>query len=393
MHVFFSVGEPSGDHHAAHLIQELRRRQPNLRASGFGGPLMEQAGLESLFRLTDLAVMGIGAVIPQLRKFFRLRDQAAEFLQRERPDLCVLIDYPGFNWHIAAAAKQAGVEVVYYCPPQLWAWGTWRLRKLRRTVDRVLSVLPFEAEWYRERNIPVDFVGHPFFDELSEKTLDADACRALRDASPRRVALLPGSRTHEVHRNFPVMLDVVRRLARRHPDLRFPVACFRESQRRFCQNLLDRQPGPLPVDLHCGRTPEIIDTADCVLMVSGSVSLEVLARAKPAAVMYRGGLLMGSLAWFLVHCKYMSLPNLMLDREMMPEFPFMIRAGRHAKRIARTLDGWLSNPEELQAVARDMVELRDRVAQPGGIARAAEALLRGRAFAIPDVADEVARAA
>lgn len=382
MHVFFSVGEPSGDHHAAHLMAELRRRDPQLRASGFGGPLMEREGLESLFRLTDLAVMGIGAVLPQLRTFFRLRDEAAEFLRREKPDVCVLIDYPGFNWHIAKAAKQAGVEVVYYCPPQLWAWATWRLRKLKRTVDRVLSVLPFEAEWYRQRGVDVEFVGHPFFDEIAGKRLDDVALHELTASADRRVALLPGSRTQEVRRNFPVMVEVVRQLATKHPDVRFPVACYKPSQYEFCRTILDKQGSGLPIDLHCGRTSEILETADCVLMVSGSVSLEVLAREKPAAVIYHGSLLMGTMAYFLVHCRYMSLPNLVANRMVMPERCFMVRKRMHTRWFAGVLDQWLSDPLELARAAREMREIKAVMAQPGGIARAAEALLpAGRAAA------------
>jgi lipid-A-disaccharide synthase len=375
MHVFFSVGEPSGDQHAAHLMAELRQRDPALRCSGFGGPLMEQAGLESLYRLTDLAVMGIGAVLPLINTFRGLVRQAEEFLQRERPDVCVLIDYPGFNWHVAKAARRAGVEVVYYCPPQLWAWGQWRLKKLKGCVDRVLSVLPFEAEWYRENRVNVDYVGHPFFDEIVEKQLDGHTLRTLCASSPRPVALLPGSRNSEVHRNFPVMLDVVRRLTKRHPDVRFPVACFKESHRDYCRALLSRERTPLPVDLCCGKTSEVIEAATCVLMVSGSVSLEVLSREKPAAVMYRGGLLTGSLAYFLVKCRFMSLPNLITGRMLMPEFAFMVRPRRHARRIADTLNRWLSDPWELARMTREMADLKATVARTGGIARAADALM------------------
>lgn len=378
MHVFFSVGEPSGDHHAAHLMAELERRSPGHRFSGFGGPLMEQAGLESLYRLTDLAVMGIGGVLPLIQTFRGLARQADEFFQRERPDLCVLIDFAGFNWHIARAAKRAGVEVVYYCPPQLWAWAPWRLKKLKRSVDRVLSVLPFESEWYRERGVNVEYVGHPFFDEIAEKRLNQQTLDDLKATAPRRVAILPGSRNQEVRRNFHVMVDVVRHLAAKHPDVRFPVACYKASQRDYCQSILDQQPDRLPIDLHCGSTSEIVEAADCVLMVSGSVSLEILARDKPAVVLYYASLFMGSLAWVLVRCRYWSLPNLMAGCELMPEFPFIVRPRLNARRIAAALDRWLSHPEELQARTEAMKALRLTAAKGGGIARAAEALLRGR---------------
>jgi lipid-A-disaccharide synthase len=379
MHVFFSVGEPSGDQHAAHLMAELSRRVPGIRCSGFGGPLMEMAGLDSLYRLTDLAIMGMGDVIPLYQKFRGLARQADEFFQRERPDLCVLVDFPGFNWHIAKAAKRAGVEVVYYCPPQLWAWASWRIRKLKRSVDRVLSVLPFEADWYRDRGVNVEYVGHPFFDEIAEKRLHEETLGRLRAASPRRVALLPGSRNQEVRRNFPTMVRVARRLAAKHPDLRFPVACYKESQRDFCQSVLDQQPDRLPIDLHLGATSEIIAAADCILMVSGSVSLEVLARDKPAVAMYRGSPVTWAIAWLLVHVWYMSLPNLMAGEELMPEFPFVKQPKKIARRMADLLDRWLSDDREMQTRIEAMRSLRLTAAKTGGIARAADALLSNRA--------------
>jgi len=375
MHVFFSVGEPSGDQHAAHLIQEMRRRDPSIHCSGFGGPLMESAGLDSLFRLTDMAVMGVAEVLPMVHKFYAQYLRARQFLRAARPDVCVLIDFPGFNWWVASAAKEAGVEVVYYCPPQMWAWGGWRIRKMRRSVDRVLSVLPFEADWYNARGMQAEYVGHPFFDEVAEKSLNREACRRLEHSAPRRVSLLPGSRNQEVRRNFPLMLDVVDRLARKHPGVRFPVACFRQSQREFCENLLRQDGRDLPIDLCLGETSEIIATADCILMVSGSVSLEVLAREKPAVVMYRCSPSMFAMAHMLRQCDFMSLPNLMVNRHLMPEHPLVRHSDANVDRIAADLDRWLSDPVALERAARDMRNLASTAAQRGGIARAVDSLL------------------
>ncbi len=378
MHVFFSVGEPSGDQHAAHLIAEMRRRDSSIHCSGFGGPLMEQAGLDSLFRLTDMAVMGVAEVLPMIPRFHAQYRRARAFLRAARPDVCLLIDFPGFNWWIASAAKEAGIEVVYYCPPQMWAWGGWRIRKMRRYVDRVLSVLPFEADWYNDRGMPAEYVGHPFFDEVAERPLNRDVCRRLERSAPRRVALLPGSRNQEVRRNFPMMLDVVARLSARHPDVRFPVACFRKSHREFCEAALQRDGRPLPIDLCQGETSEIIATADEILMVSGSVSLEVLAREKPAVAMYRCSPSMYALGRLIGQCDYMSLPNLMLNRAVMPEFPIMRHSARNVAAIAAELDRWLSDPVARERTVRDMRELASTAAQRGGIARAVDSLLRTR---------------
>ncbi|QDT53306.1 Glycosyl transferase [Caulifigura coniformis] len=376
MHVFFSVGEPSADQHGAHLIAELRRRDPSIHCSGFGGPLMEKAGFDSLFRLTDMAVMGVTEVLPMIPRFYSQYLRAKQFLRAARPDVCVLIDFPGFNWWIASAAKEAGIEVIYYCPPQMWAWAGWRIRKMRRLVDRVLSVLPFEADWYNDRGMPAEYVGHPFYDEVAERPLDREVCRRLERSAPRRCAILPGSRNQEVRRNFPMMLDVVERLARKHPDVRFPVACFRQSQRQFCENVLREDGRELPVDFCLGETSEIIATADCILMVSGSVSLEVLSRGKPATAMYRCSPSMYLLGRFLGQCDYMSLPNMMVNRPLMPEFPLARHSDANVTKITAELDRWLSDPVALQRTASEMRELAAVAATRGGISRAVDSLLR-----------------
>src|SRR4029077_16130314 len=231
MHIFFSVGEPSGDLHASRLVAELKRRAPDLECSGYGGPLMEAAGCRLLFRLTDLAVMGFLPVIPLIFKFIRLAGAARRELAQRRPDAVILVDFPGFNWWIARAAKKLGIPVFYYLPPQLWAWAPWRVRRMRKFVDHVLSCLPFEVEWYRRRSVAAEFVGHPYFDEVAQKPLDGEFLRkqsAARETSIATVAVLPGSRNHEVSQNFPIQIRVMKKLRARLPGVRFLVACYKD---------------------------------------------------------------------------------------------------------------------------------------------------------------------
>ncbi|MCA8996399.1 MAG: lipid-A-disaccharide synthase [Planctomycetaceae bacterium] len=374
MHVFFSAGEPSGDQHGAELMELLGESAPGARFSGFGGPDMEAAGLQSLYRLTDLAVMGFGQVLPMLAKFRGLVKQAEAYLAAERPDAVVLIDFPGFNWWIAKAAKKAGIPVYFYCPPQLWAWAPWRIRKVRKYVDCILSVLPFEAEWYRQRGVDVEYVGHPFFDEVAHHPLDETTLSTIRQRSDRNVALLPGSRKQEVNRNFPAMLMTIRKLTKKYPEVRFPVACYKEWHFNRCRELLS-EAEDLPVDLYLSKTPEVIEAADMCYMVSGSVSLELLARRTPAVVMYRGGYIMGNLAKVLVTCKYMSLPNLIADRSLFPEFPFMRPTDGIAQEMADALEQWLGNPWKLAQIKQELNTLADGIVQAGGVSRAADVLI------------------
>ena len=375
MRIFFSVGEPSGDQHAAHLIGELRRRVPGLEAVGLGGPLMEAVGCRLLFRMTDLAIMGILRVMPMLLTFWRLHRQAVRSFDESRPDAVVLIDFPGFNWHIARAAKKRGIRVFYYMPPQLWAWAPWRIKKVRKYVDHVLSGLTFECDWYAERGIDVAYVGHPFFDEVADHPLDQRFVSERRSLFVRNVAILPGSRHLEITRNGPALMQIMRNLSALHPDVTFRVACYKELHRTLLWRMHDELGASLPVEFCVGKTPEIVELADCCLMVSGSVSLELLARRTPAAVVYKGGPLAATLAKWVLTCKYISLPNLLADRLVMPEFFYSGDDATAVSKITRLIDDWLSNPSLLAAKQREMDELADRTATTGATARAADAIL------------------
>ena len=374
MHLFFSVGEPSGDQHAAHLIHELRRRRPHVRCVGFGGEAMEAAGCEIHFRLTDLAIMGIFVVIPLLWKFWKLAQQARRYIEQQRPDAVILIDYSGFNWWIAKYAHRAGVRVVFYVPPQVWAWKEKRVERIRHWVDDVLCVLPFEPEWYAKRGIKVDYVGHPFFDEVAEHRLDETFLEGWSSAKYRNVSILPGSRDREVRHNFPLMVESMRRLSERHPHVRFLVACYKEKHRRFCGTYLMTHASRLPVHLFVGKTSEVIEAGEFSLMVSGSISLEVLARGKPAAVMYWCPWSMYLVAKALVNVKFASLPNLFVNREVMPEFLFVGGGKKPLTPLTEVLHGWLSVDERLDAARQEICELRDRFVQTGATCRAAELL-------------------
>ncbi len=375
MKIFFSVGEPSGDQHAAHLIRELQAQRPEIDCVGYGGPLMQTAGCRLDFQLTDLAVMGQLSVIPLLSKFRKLLKQAAVQFERDRPDAVVLVDFPGFNWWIARAAKKLGIPVFYYCPPQLWAWAAWRIKKVKRFVDHVLACLPFEAEWYQQRGVPAVYVGHPFFDEVAEKALDQQFLDAQRARPERRVAILPGSRNHEVNANFPIQIEVMRQLSREFPDVRFLVASYKDSQRARCEELLGKMAPGLPVEFHTGKTSEILELGECCLMVSGSVSLEVLARGVPAVVLYYGDWLFALIARLLITVKYMSLPNLVAGRELMPEHPISGSPKRQIEQMVVQFSTWLSDPLALARSAKPLHELRDSLVRTGATVTAARIIL------------------
>ena len=377
--IFFSTGEPSGDIHTARLIEALHNRNPDLEFRGFGGPEMQSAGCKIDFDLTQLAVMGLVEVIPKISEFYRVANQAKDIFRKGNIDAVLLSDFPGFNWHIAARAKKFGIPVYYYLPPQLWAWAPWRIRKVRRNVDHVLCVLPFEYQWYRERGVQATYVGHPFFDAVREQELSNPVLakfQSQRDSGERLVAVLPGSRNGEVADNWPLQLEAIRRLSREHPDARFLVACFRDRHCLSCREQLTEEDQRLPIDFYVGKTSEIIEAAACAIMVSGSVSLELMARKTPAVVLYRIGRVFHTLASRLVQVDSITLPNLIAEEKLFPETISVGDPEPSINEIVHATSNLLNDSGLLEHRQQRLTELCEQYAKPGASGRTAEAILQ-----------------
>ena len=369
MRIFLSTGEPSGDLHAANLIHSLRKLRPDVVVVGFGGPKMAEAGGKVLYPLVDLAVMWFLRVLLNINKFFKLLDDADEEFRENRPDAVVLIDYPGFHWHLAKRAKKHGIPVFYFVPPQIWAWGGWRVEKVKKYVDHVLCSLPFEPAWYHERGFPgAVHVGHPYFDELAERVLDDRFIAELSSRPGPLVAILPGSRTQEVTRNLPIMLQAASKLALDRPDVRFAVACLHGRHRDLAVRLLEQSGLAVDIEIHAARTPELIRVADVAWAVSGSVGLELMVEALPTVVLYKIKAFDLWVARHFIKSKYISLVNLLADVEVMPEYLTPVDvSGEMAAHAAR----WLGDPLERREASTALADLRDRVAVPGASDRAA----------------------
>jgi lipid-A-disaccharide synthase len=373
--IFFSVGEPSGDQHAARLVTEIKGANSEVRIRGFGGEEMRRAGCHIDRDLTQHAVVGLLEVLPKLRQFFQFADQAEEIFRGGNIDAVVLVDFPGFNWHIAKRAKRYGIPVYYYCPPQLWAWGGWRVKKMRRNVDHVLAVLPIEQQYFSDHGIPTTYVGHPFFDAIESAQLDTQLLgrfESQRQSGQQLVAVLPGSRDHEVHRNWPLMLESIRRLHRRHPNARYLVASYRDRQCLWCRDQLTSSDAELPIDFYVDRTSEVIEAARCAMMVSGSVSLELMARRTPAAVVYRIGRVLHTFAKLVVRLDSITLPNLISDRKVFPEMVSVGRPEPAIEFITNSIDAMLGDEFYFRSTLAQLDKLRDQHARGGASAQAAQ---------------------
>ncbi len=375
MHLFFSVGEPSGDQHAAHLIQSLKKKNPNIKCSGFGGPLMKEEGVDVIYPLTNLAVMGIWKVLPLLWTFIKLVGQANRYLKEHKPDAVILIDFPGFNWWIARKAKAAGIPVYYYLPPQLWAWGSWRIKRMRKYVDHILTGLSFEKKWYEERGLAAEYVGHPFFDEVADYQLDTGFCDRWKNSSVPVVGVLPGSRNSEIEKNWKTMLIIMKELSAKHQKIQFLVAGYKKPQLERCIELTKEENLDLNIDWSVGKTSEIIESSDCCLMVSGSVSLEMLARRKPATVIYSVGKYVYPFMRMLVSLDTITLPNLIAGKRLYPDWVLTGNPDKQIPEVIKTLDEWISHPSKREETIKELDSVYDEVVIQGASERTAEAIL------------------
>jgi lipid-A-disaccharide synthase len=388
MRIFFSAGEASGDLHGANLIRALQSHC-SVTALGLGGPKMREAGCELLRDMSDLAVMGLWPALVKLPQFFRLLAQVERSFDEQRPDAVVLIDYPGFNWHVAQKAKERGIPVFYYGLPQLWAWASWRVKKVQRYVDHALCKLPFEEAWFRGHGCNATYVGHPYFDELRAQRLDEAFVGAQQRQNEPLVTILPGSRTQEVQSNLPLLLKAAAQVRRDVPDVRFAVASYNDKQAMLAREMVASS--SVSAEVFVGRTPELISAAHCCLACSGSVSLELLFHAKPSVIVYRVGWWLYHVVQQLVNVRYITLVNLLAsddplgrpskssqdastdEQPLLPEYPTWRDCSQDVARHAIT---WLTDDRQRERIAGDLAALRDRVASGGASARAADYILQ-----------------
>jgi lipid-A-disaccharide synthase len=391
MRVFLSAGEPSGDHHAALLVQALRAARPDVECVGLGGPQMAAAGCTLVADMTRLAVMWFLRVILNIHRFVDLARRAERSFLDQRPDVCVLVDFPGFHWWLAWRAKRHGIPVLFYCPPQIWAWAQWRVGKMRRLVDHVLSALPFEHEWFTAQGLPSTLVGHPFFDEL-----DVAAARADGTAAQPLVLLLPGSRSQEIESVLGSLVRAAAAIRGRVAGCRLAVGALHERHARRIEATLAADPVArgLGIEVHAGRTRHLIGEATAAIACSGSVSLELLAARVPTVIVYRiSGLAYVVQSWFR-RARFITLVNLLACRVPVgpvqpvvlppatvppadPEavYPEYLTVQDPADRAAEHLVEWLVDPDARRRAVARIDALAIRVAHGGSAARAAAAVL------------------
>lgn len=365
------AGEASGDLHGAALCRALKMQAPGARLFGMGGSRMATAGVQLLADIGDTAIVGISEVVCRLPALRRTYRGLVSALLRERPAVLVLIDYPEMNLRLAAAARTAGIPVVYFIPPQIWAWRPGRVKTIRRYVALVLAVFPFERALYRSAGVAAEFVGHPVLDALGAAPERSAARRELGvEEGALLIGLLPGSRDREIARMTPLMRDAAARIAAARSRVRFVLGLAPTVDRRTVQGHL--RAGP-PIQVVADRTYAVMRAADLLLVTSGTATLEAALLGTPMVVCYRVSLLSELVGRFVLRVPWISLANIVLGRAVVPEL--YQRRDATAERVAREALALLETPGALEAQRQAFGELGEQLGQPGVGDRAARLVL------------------
>jgi lipid-A-disaccharide synthase len=372
--IMLSAGEASGDLHGATMCRAIRDLDPSIRLVGMGGSGMAAAGVEILVDPTAQAAVGTSEALSRVPALARAYKLLVRRLREARPLAIVLIDFPEFNLRLARQARRAGIPVVYFIPPQLWAWRRGRIRQMARRVTKVLAAFPFEKALYEEAGVPVEFVGHPLLDVVPSD-LDHARARERLGVGDRRVlvGLLPGSREQEISRLLPRMLDAAARLAV-DGKRSFVLGLAPSVERKRVAAMLERaaEAGGPPVEIVEGMTYEVMAAADALLIASGTATLEAALLGAPMVVCYRVSRMTELMARLLKRSPWISLPNIVAGRGVVPE---ILQHDATAERFAAEVERLLVDPVAATAQRAAFKELRDRLGKPGVGARAARAVL------------------
>jgi len=372
--VFLSVNDPSADAHCGGLIAALRQTGISLEFVGIGGPKMAAAGCEVIESTVGRAVMTYNA-LAHVGHFYNLIRRVRRYLHEHPVDLVIVCDSPSFNFHIARVAKKAGIATLFYVAPQLWAWGRWRIRKLRRLCDKLCCILPFEQEWFRQRQVDATFVGNPLLDTVPGDLTSFRKDYSRFDPGRARIALMPGSRLTEIKALWRPMQEVACELKRKYRHASFVAVATSDERRQF---LRDRQIPEFTCEYSVDTVRDTADTVDFAVVASGSATLEVASSGCPMVILYQTNPVLWHLVGrWLVRAKFLALVNLLADREVVPEFmPYFTSTDP----IARKIDVLLQDKDRLERTSNDLVDMVEPLTQKKAgeeVARIAVELLRG----------------
>ena len=367
MKFYIIAGEASGDLHASNLVAEIKKKDKKAEFRGFGGDLMKAQGVELVKHYRTMAYMGFVEVAVNLRKVLGNIAQCKKDILEYQPDVVILVDYPGFNLRIADFAHKKGFKVYYYISPQVWAWKRRRVQKIKKSVDKMLVILPFEEEFYKRYGVDVTFVGNPLLDELAKVGTGNRSIFLRRNSLGERreiIAMLPGSRRQEVKRTLPVMLKA----ASHFPDYQFVIAGVSSLDKSLYKDIM----GNSDVFFVENQTYDLLLNSSAALVTSGTATLETALLSVPEVVCYKATNFSYRLAKWMIKVKFISLVNLIMDREVVKE---LIQGDLNEDNLVKELDQLLHNGKRQRQLLEDYEELKDKLGNVGASEKAAEVIV------------------
>ncbi len=367
MKFYIIAGEASGDLHASNLVAEIKKKDKKAEFRGFGGDLMKAQGVELVKHYRTMAYMGFVEVAVNLRKVLGNIAQCKKDILDYQPDVVILVDYPGFNLRIADFAHKKGFKVYYYISPQVWAWKRRRVQKIKKSVDKMLVILPFEEEFYKRYGVDVTFVGNPLLDELAKVGTGNRSIFLRRNSLGERreiIAMLPGSRRQEVKRTLPVMLKA----ASHFPDYQFVIAGVSSLDKSLYKDIM----GNSDVFFVENQTYDLLLNSSAALVTSGTATLETALLSVPEVVCYKATNFSYRLAKWMIKVKFISLVNLIMDREVVKE---LIQGDLNEDNLVKELDQLLHNGKRQRQLLEDYEELKDKLGNVGASEKAAEVIV------------------
>ncbi len=367
--IFLSAAEPSGDAHFAALITALQQSTYNIEFVGVGGPKMAHAGCKLLQSTTGKAAMFLKP-LTQIAHYYLLFKRITRYFKSNKLDLVIVCDSPAFNFHIAKAAKKTNIKTLFYVAPQLWAWASWRIRKLRKYCDKLCCILPFEQNWFSQKGIDVVFVGHPLLDEL-----DFDLTRYRKDYTdfqPQNAhfVIVPGSRPAEINALWSPMQQIALRLKEKYPAAVFTTVAV-DSEKE--QLLKQKQLRGFECSYSIRTVAESAAAADFAIIASGSATLQVAAAGCPMVIMYQTSRILWHLVgWWLVRTKFLSLVNILADKELVPEFmPYFSSIDP----IVESIEQLLADRDKLAQISSGLIDLTTPLRQTKAPQKVAQVVL------------------
>ena len=369
--VMICAGEASGDLHGASVADDLKTLDPQIELLGMGGSHMRTAGVDIVYDIADIGVMGFVEILWNLPKFFRLRDYLSKVMDERRPDVVLLIDYGGFNMALASVAKKKNIPVVYYICPKAWVWGKWRAKAIAGWVEKVAAIFPFEAEIYSEAGASVSFVGHPLLD-IVHPSMDREAAYRYFGADPLRplLLLLPGSRYQEVESLLDLMLASAQKVQQQIPDCQFflPVAPTIPLER--IESVV--KASGVPVVFTRNSTYNLMQIADCAIAASGTVTLEAALMELPSVIVYRVKTATYWLIRIVANVSHVGLPNIVTGRRILPE---LIQDEATSANVSQAALRLMQDPAVRAQARTDIKEVRVKLGQPGAVLRVAKIVM------------------